>query len=354
MSSRNKNNIRAKKVRRPANIVKQVVKEIKKEIKINERKPMPRQRQPRRNNAVRAGTGVGRQISSGMRNGIGRTLAKEPTAANFPKVYMNPFLKIDARLPIWPVRSTLVQMRLDTILTSCNGNGNGYVLFSPANMICNDLGYAYYSNATTPDLMGFSNGPAFCGGAYSADSFQEQGFSMRIVAFGFKIKYTGRNDDSGGFITFQQQCPRDTLENQDSTTIMGYSPDWKQYSFNDKFKQFNRLFTENDDSLYMNRQELQPDQFFWCYDDFGTNNPENYYYIGAYINGAVPSAKFEVQVAAHFELIGPTNNTIGVKATQIDTKSVEKVVNTGAALRSHDNYTPDWAMAGEILGGLLL
>lgn len=296
---------------------------------------------PNMRKASRGSNSLAHQMSSGMSKGIGRTLREEPSAAAWPSVYSDPFLQIDARLPIWPVRATLCQMRKATVLNAhTNGNGNGWICFVPANMICNDLAFAFYSNLTTGDPIADGSYTTLnCDGAYTAESFQGGGFSMRIVAFGFKIRYTGTELNKGGFLTYHQMCPRNALNGQTASSIQSSFQEWKQTKFDNNLKLFTRLYTENDDGMYMNLQILDEEFPQWSYDDFATANSENIAYIGAYVSGAAPNQPFEVQIAAHYEIIGPLNNTTGVKSTTMNTQKHEKAINLNAQVRSKDNST---------------
>jgi len=147
---------------------------------------------------------VGRQISTGINKGVGFALRENESARNYPKVYMNPFLKMDARLPIWPVRQTLCQFRTATAFGLTNPSSKGWVIMNPINMICNDLDFAFTSLTTSADTAGDGGGTAVsCGGAYTAASFDSGGgYSVRIVAFGVKVRYTGTTFNKGGFATF--------------------------------------------------------------------------------------------------------------------------------------------------------
>jgi len=359
--SNNKNFQKKGRKRRPAkktsmrNQEQRIIREV---IKHTKKNSGPRfTREPNLRNISRPTSSLARQMSSGMHKGIGRTLREEPSAAAWPSVYVDPFLQIDARLPIWPVRSTLCQMRKATVLDAhTNANGNGWICFVPANMICNDLAFAFYSNLTTGDPIASGSYTTLnCDGAYTAASFIGGGYSMRIVAFGFKIRYIGTELNKGGFITYHQMCPRNALNDQTASTIQSSFQEWKQVPFDNKLKMFTRLYTENDDGMYMNQQILDEDFGQWSYDDFATANSENIAYIGAYVSGAAPNQPFEVQIAAHFEIIGPLNNTTGVKSTMMNTQKHEKAINLSAAVRSKDNTTMGVSLGtiGEVGLGIL-
>lgn len=290
---------------------------------------------------------VAAQLRNGMRQGIGKTLREEPSAAAWPRVYVNPFLKMDARLPIWPVRATLCQFRQASIFAHCNEDGNGWATFWPANMIANDLAFVQYTDGPTCNSnIGIISGEpaetktAFCGGQYVLGSFIGGGYAMRIVAWGFRVRYTGKELDKGGFITCHQMVPRASMDNLNSGSIQSTFSDWKQLPFNNKWIHFNRLYTENDDGLFLNGREGEVDDP-WFFDDFDSASPENKNYISLYVNGATASVPFEIQVAGHYEIIGPLNNQAGVVTTTINTAKHEKVVNIVAQKRSAGNTVPD-------------
>lgn len=297
-----------------------------------------------------------KSVKSGLTRGIGATLRADPSTAAWPKVYMNPFLKTEARLPCWPVRASVCQYRFAQGYGHCNGNGIGWIACTPLNMICSDIAFAQISSQTTNDGIGIGTdiGSASCGGSYGSASFAEGGFAVRIVAFGLKVKYTGSELNKGGFITYHQVTPRDTLDNMTATSIQSNMIDWKQYDFGNKFTQFNRLYTENDDSLYL--KYTGSSETPWQYDDFGTNAPENYNYFGCAINAATANMPFEWQASGHFEIIGPVNNTTGVASPMLNTALSEKTINLGSHLRSKDNTTPDHfgenGLKAALVGGL--
>lgn len=293
---------------------------------------------------------VANQLSMGMSKGIGKTLSEEPSAAAFPRVYMNPFLKLDARMPIWPVRGTLCQYRQATAFGVCNANGVGYVSMYPINMICNDLTMSFVSQITSGDGVNSAPGtPVSCGGAYSAASFTgDDAFSVRIVAFGVRVRYTGTELNKGGFMTMFQFTPRQSCDTLTSTIIQSTQIDWKQYKFDNSWHQYNRALTESDDSLYLKRD---PDTFPatpWIYDDFDANAPENFDYMCVCINGAAAGSPFEVQYAGHFEIVGPVNNTTGIRTGTLNTAKFEKSINLQSNLRSKDSTTPDHTGEGGI------
>lgn len=362
MSTRKKRNTQASK-----QIAKKVEKQIEKRV------DQESNRQPRRRTRVvqnyagmsrvggkhQVGSNLARQMVSGMTKGVGATLREEQSTRDFPKVYMNPFLTLDARLPVWPVRSTLCQFRRATSLGKTNSDGNGWIVFSPMNMICNDVAFAAFSNepssANTINGVG-PEGYTTAGGAYAVSNFYgSDSFSVRLVAFGFKLRYIGTKLNEGGYVTFNQMCPRATMDGMTSTDIQSKYIEWKQAKFDSNWKQFNRLYTENDDALYMNKREDTDPQYQWAYDDFVDANTENHAYIGAYINGAAANQPFEVMSAGHFELIGPLNNTTGVATTTLNSTKHEQIVSKAAKLRTVDNTMKPsgfWEKVGHLAGGL--
>jgi hypothetical protein len=221
----------------------------------------------------------------------------------------------------------------------------------PANMICSDLSFAFYSTTASGDNIGSAGGStATCGGGYTTDSFTEGGFAMRIVAWGFKVRFIGTELNKGGFITFHQMCPRNSMDTLNSTLIQSQFADWKQYPFCNRFEQFNRLYTELDDSLYMNMRADSDPANLWYYDDFSDQNQENVNYIGCYINGAAANVPFEVMVCGHYELIGPLNNLSGVASTTVNSAHLEKVTTKAALLRGVNNTTRDHSGDGGFMG----
>jgi hypothetical protein len=361
---------------------KRQVKEVKKEIKKEVRKSNRRQRRragatttiirnpagQKRNQLMQTKGGgrlmarnLDRQLVGGLKNGIGATLREEPSAAAWPKVYVNPFMTIDARLPIWPVRSTLCQFRSQTIKGQTNDKGNGWITFWPSNMIMNDVSYATFTNASTDaNEIGPASGSAVCLGQFSSSSFHGDGsYSMRVVAWGFKIRYLGTELNKGGEVVCLQMMPRASMDTMTSTQMQAGYLEWKEGTFDNKYKMFTRLYTENDDGLYQNivMEDSVPQ---WQYDDFGTTNSENFNYISAYITAAAINQPFEVQVAGHYEIIGPLNNQTGVTSTTLNTQKHEKTVSKVALQRTATNqFKPatshwgDFAKVAEMVGAFL-
>jgi hypothetical protein len=326
---------------------KEEIKEIKKELQlIRKAGNMPRATKGQMTKSRRKGLGfTGKSIASGMANGIGATLRENPSTRDWPKVYMNPFLKLDARLPCWPARSSLCQYRFAQGYGTCNATGYGWVNLVPLNMICNDAAFITFSNSPGSGdgvNTGTGNGEAGCGGAYTTYSFVgDNAFAVRLVAFGVKIKYTGSQLNKGGFLTYFQNMPRGPVDTLTSTIIQSEKIEWKQYDFGDKFSQYNRMYTENDDSQYNTRDPVNFPDTPWIYDDFGTPSPENYNYMCATINAATANMPFEWHVAGHFELIGPLNNTTGISPPTVNTAKLEKTVNGASALRAKNTSQPD-------------
>lgn len=270
-----------------------------------------------------------------------------PSTAAFARVYTDPFLKMDARLPLFPVRASLCQYRYAEFNMLANSSGNAWAAFQPMNLVTNNQPAVVYTNgpgASNTILSTATNTATVVGGGpYTGADFNPGSLAVRLVAFGYKINYTGTELNAGGTVTLFQKNPRTTVNGMDQSSICSQYTEWKQYPIiRGKVYQYNRLFTDSDDAWYSNFAVEQASPQLWTYtSNPNASNEESSQYMCIYVSNPTAGATYRVQVAAHYEIVGRINNTIGTSITHVDTVGHTQVVNLVAAKRSIDTTTPD-------------
>lgn len=305
----------------------------------------------------------GSQLSSVVKNGVGATLRAIPTTRDFARVYLDPFSRHGARIPDFPVMpSTLIRVEHEFTMTATI-NGYGWSLFQPINMIRGDVPYVWFTTggtappsfATSGTNVSFTQAPS----PYTTASFEDVsdgggGLATRIVSFGIKVLNISALQNKGGKIYFAQEDARlnNTLIGGDQTTLVRY-PGYKAYPIgNDKNHYYHRMITDRADLLYniVFKEDGQ-----WHYVDSvsisGNASAEDTPYMGAYFSGSATTQPetFNVQVCAHFEVIGQTINTPGLGVTKSDSKGLENIQSAASHTRlsspDHKDHISDMPVA---------
>lgn len=295
----------------------------------------------------------GAQMINAMKMGVGKSLRMIPSTAAFGKVYMDPWSKQEARLPILPVYSTKCVRSTVNGSGVLNSGGIGFVTTIPMNGICNDKNSVFWSNAAASpptfetDITTYSIGSAASAktGFKQANFLQaEEGLQVRCVGYGIRIRYKGTTLNAAGEWYACQTNPKFSLNAygvDDVQKVQGY----KTHTFADrKWNGYTRMLTSRLDAEYCqlvpgnNAQNLVN---YWAIPATESTSPENMNYMGILFTGT-PGEPFEFEVCGHYEIIGPNLDTEAI--APVDETNAHNIVNEGHRLRHTDTSTKDHLM----------
>jgi hypothetical protein len=262
-----------------------------------------------------------------------------------------------ARLPSFPVQpSTLVRLEQEFTLSGSTG-GNGWAIFQPLNMVCNDAAYGYFTstptqvpyfqNTTSANVTSVTSAGPYAHTAFQPVSAGGLGKGVRLVAWGVKILNITSILNRGGKIYFGQAQPSlgTSLLGTDETTLTKF-PNYKNYSIgNDKWFYFHRKITSEEDMLY-NYWNTTAGGNPWVYSDLQTISAESAPYFGMYYRGPAPGStsgpeSFTVKICGHFEVIGTNINDPGLGLTKADPTGLSNIVTGVSHASMKDDSTPD-------------
>jgi hypothetical protein len=337
---------------------------IRKELKQQQKQKTQKQQQKQKTNAKipKNLNNYGKQLASVSQRGLGNTLRMIPSTANFAKVYMDPFTKYGARLPVLPVYASKMTRNVASGTGVLNATGIGMINAIPENGVTNNFGTVFYSNAPasppffTTDSTTYSIGGANMKSSYASGSFfvgSVDTISQRIVGFGIRVRNIGTVLNSAGAVYMAQTNPRVTLDTygiDDVKKQAGY----KEYQFADReWHTITRHICCSSDKEFL---QFNSTTSKWVTSPLGDNvNSSNY--LGILMQGT-PGQPFEWEVVGHYELMGPNLDQVGV--VHIDEPGVHNVISQASILRHQDNATKDHlvtktgteASSGSLLGFL--
>lgn len=289
-----------------------------------------------------------RKINSTILNkagkvGMFRALSSDPAIHAFTDVYTNPWSKLSARMPSFPVApSQLIRTKI-WASGICNSNGYGYVWGTPMYMVQNTLPAFFITDGSNPDKFSATGGiQTTSNSSFSANSFQvgnTGGWNLaRCVALGIRVRYTGIAYNKSGLVYCIQNEPRtDDLLDYGVNEITARPH--KVYSFaNNSWHGVTRHITDPLDFQY---QQFTDGDNVWVYEtnDKSEISLDSYANMGVYIVAA-PGAPFEVDIVGHFEIKG--KNLQQTSVAMSNTKDLEKVASMSTIIRNKDNTTPDY------------
>ena len=154
----------------------------KKQIVVVKRKNKPQQKkvqvvmQPQRKRMSKNVSNFGGQVKGALSQGIGKYLNSIPSVRRFGEIYINPFSKESARLPVWPVNDTYLIRTSVRAVGKTNGNNYGSCSVWTTNGAVNDNAFLVYSDGTAgddfePTQLGMQN-------ANSNSPFEMQSFNF--------------------------------------------------------------------------------------------------------------------------------------------------------------------------------
>lgn len=308
----------------------------------NKNKSKQNNNKPKKVNRMRArpmDVPVDKQFSSIMDKGYGKTLSMFPGTAAFAKVYTDPFSTDSARIPVFPIVSSSLERYYATGKGSTNANGNGWITCAPLYCATQDAGGIEYSNAGSGD--GVSSG--FVGSATNSphpiSSFYTitGNYSVRVVAFGIRVRYLGSTLNAAGSVLAAQMSPLGDSAGGETYDTTKQLPGFKEYTFRDqKWHSTTRHIEATQDTFFC---EYDKDSSRWIFPDSNGAHPwDENYRMFMYI-AAGPNQPFEWEVVGHYELVGINLPRRGV--TQPDSTGMEQVVGTMTERRHRDSTTPD-------------
>lgn len=303
-----------------------------KNSKKNNSQIVPRKRQ---NNRRPKGDSVslGGQVKSMLNRGMGRSLAQIPSVARFSSVYMNPFQKESARLPVWPVLPTYLITTWATSTGATNASGIGWVSVFPANGVVRDANVAVVSDGnnanvfdpTDPGITTMSTNSNYTLGDFTfTNTSIVNPYQMRPVSVGVRVRYIGTELNRGGRLLMGIRPNR--LNDQFPLAYSEISswPGYKDLKFDNAWHGLHRQITQDQDFLFQAfyADEAEPG---WRYNEdqtmFSLDTMPN---INIFVISPVEKAPFEVQVYCHYEIIG--TNLPQSKVEMPQTSSIQTVV----------------------------
>lgn len=284
----------------------------------------------------------GGQLTNVVQKGLGATLRMYPETINFAEVYTDPFSIKEARLPFLPIYSTKVVRSIVRANGAIGTNGFGFVQCVPMWGATTDVPSVYFSGssftgvATALAGTGVLNTTATKIG-YTSSSYDVSNinsFAVRCVSYGVRVKYTGTELNSAGEWFAAQSNPRVSL-NGFSSDALRKVQGHKSSTFADReWHVYTRMITSRMDAEYM-----QLNGGVWnptCFP--GTITYELNPYMAVIIQGTA-GGTFDIEVAGHYEVIGP--NLDVEKVGRCDEFNAQSIVSTGMKLRHKDNTTVD-------------
>lgn len=288
-----------------------------------------------------------------MNNGFGKTLSMLPSTQMFAEEYGNPFLKLEARMAVYPVLPTQSTHSTVRSVMKTNSNGYGWVYLTPQNGLTNDIPCLNLSSAA-----GASDSPAVYGSGGTTSSTSNSVYSVsdfdsvtgtkvgRLYAVGLRIAYKGTTLESAG----RCYCVQTTLRD----SVLGYTVNaieqnqtWKSYPVNNSsWHSLTRHLTSELDSKFTNYVSAQT---AWFYESLNPNvyalDSDNNMLI---LVQASPNIAFEVEAQFNFEIKGKNLRYHAV--TTSDPIGHAKVVEGYAKLRALDNVTKDHSVKNTLVG----
>lgn len=301
-----------------------------------------RKQNQRNNNKVAQRGDFGGQLGNVVQKGLGSTLRMYPETINFAEVYTDPFSIKEARLPFLPIYSTKTVRSIVRANGAIGTNGFGFVTCVPMWGVVNNNDSVFWSQATYTGIsiaaagVGVSSAPAskISYTKASFDSTDVNSLAARCVAYGIRVKYTGTELNSAGEWFAAQTNPK--------VSMIGFTSDslrkvqgHKTSTFADRsWHVYNRMITSRLDAEFLNLNSG-----IWEATTLpGSNAGENNGYIAIIVQGT-PGGTFDIEVAGHYEVIGPNLDT--EKIGRVDEFNAQNLISTGMKLRHKDNTSLD-------------
>ena len=253
----------------------------------------------------------GSQMKSVVKNGLGATLRMYASTVHFGEVYTFPWSKVGARLPLLPIYPTKLVRSVLSGNGILNNTGIGFITCTPGEMATNNVPAVFWSNnASSPPFVHNDHTTYTIGYASAsktpygyADYFwgQPNSQSMRMVALGIRVRYTGTTLNSAGEVYNAQTNPRVTM-NTYGIDDFRKQQSWKTKSFAERdWFGITRMITSKLDCEFLQRDSVSG---LWVTADGKLSTNESVNYMGLIMQGT-PGVPFEFEVVAHFEVIGP-------------------------------------------------
>lgn len=278
------------------------------------------------------------------RKSLARGLLSIPDVRNFARVYVNPFLKLPARLPVWPV--TVTQMLATHVSGSgvLNENGIGWVISSAMHGIVNNLPQVTYTSASTaPNTTTWASGTVGTTGAFSNSPYTYDDFIFtpqttyptylgRPVAHGLRVRYTGTELNKSGLVVCGIQPDR-FASNAGGIPITEFSqfPVRKQFPNERKFHGLHREIDLEQDFLWQCLFLSDDEMYTWCYGENTKNTSADQWPVYQIYLTGVAGSSFEWEVYSHYEIMGKKLMNPDIVLPQ-DTK----VKTVTSALKKHN------------------
>jgi len=341
----NSNNTPKKKITVQRKIQQQVEKKVKEELKKQTKNFAPTKRQRSKNTLKNTNL-----IKMAPKVGMYKALMSDPTMAAFANVYTHPWSKLSARMPTFPVTATQLTRVRVWAQGVCNAQGYGWAVASVAPSVCNDQQAVFATNGPqAPNNFlggtGADVGEYFSDSEYGSLTFQSDqkdntGWNtMRPVAAGLRIKYTGTELNKSGLIYAIQNDPRATaLDNYNVNNIVARPH--KCYNFsNNEWHAITRHITDILDFQY---QQYVGQTGDWIYETNVASEVtlDDYFNLGLLVV-AQPGAPFEIEYVAHFEIKGKNLHRTAVVPS--NTPGLEKTIVQPTMVRNKDNTTRDYS-----------
>jgi hypothetical protein len=293
----------------------------------------------------------GEQMKNIMSGGYGKTLALMQGTRDFAEMYGNPFLKLPAKMPVYPVLPTQSTYSKSQGTFKTNSNGFGWIVVSPGWSVTNDYDCGYASNDPgASDAVGVPSASTTSfksTSVYTASDFDALGIgtkAFRIYSLGMRVRYTGTNFNSAGRCYCVQSTLRDSVVGYDVNVIQSNQA-WKTYPINNtNWHSLTRHITSKLDENFciFNSGTTAMD-----YEYINLSSTDNMAYLCIYI-AADPNQTFEFEIQSNYEVRGRNLNYQSIAKS--DPNGVAKVTETYQRLRVKDNTTPDHSIKKTVEG----
>lgn len=287
----------------------------------------------------------GKQMQSVLNVGLSKTLQMYPSTLAFGKIYGDPFLKENARLPVLPILPTKMLRTVASGNGIFNSSGVFYITTSPGLTVTSNFNSVWYSNnSASPPFIDRNTethpiGVATMKSPYTMSDFEygsENGLSFRLVSLGIRVKYTGTVLNASGTVFMAQTNPRVSMDGYTTDDIKKMQG-FKEYPFRSgKWHPLIRHLTQENDKDF-----IQQTANSFVYSENNTASLEGQNYLSLIAIGT-PASTVEWEVVAHFEICGPLLEDRAVG--HVDSKGTETIVNSFAKKRDKDSTTPDHTM----------
>lgn len=270
--------------------------------------------QPQRKKMSKNISNFGGQVKGALSQGIGKYLNSIPSVRRFGEIYINPFSKESARLPVWPVNDTYLIRTSVRAVGKTNGNNYGSCSVWSTNGAVNDNAFLVYSDGTAGDdfeptqpgmQLANSNSPFEMNSFNFTDGENTNTHAVRPVSIGIRVRYIGTNLDKGGRVVMGINPNRMNsvypISLNDVTRWTGF----KDLPFDSRWHGLHRQIDLNEDFLYQAHDKTIDSGNGWCYNnDVSMNSQDAYNSMIIIVQSASPSQPFEIEVVGHYEVIG--------------------------------------------------